>query len=93
MDRFIAAMIQIRKEIQDVETGRYPKDNNVLKNSPHPAEDLLADEWTHPYTRQEAAYPLAWLKKNKYWPPVSRIDNSFGDRNLICSCPPIEAYR
>lgn len=93
MDRFIAAMIQIRKEIQDVETGRYPKDNNVLKNSPHPAEDLLADEWTHPYSRQEAAYPLAWLKKNKYWPPVSRIDNSFGDRNLICSCPPIEAYR
>lgn len=93
MDRFIAAMIQIRKEIQDVADGVYPKDNNVLKNAPHPAEDLIADEWNHPYTRQEAAYPLAWLKKNKYWPPVSRIDNSYGDRNLICSCPPIEAYR
>lgn len=93
MDRFIEAMIQIRKEIQDVADGRSSKENNVLKNSPHAAEDLIADGWNYPYTRQEAAYPLDWLKRNKYWPPVSRIDNSYGDRNLICSCPSIEVYR
>jgi glycine dehydrogenase len=91
LDRFCDAMIKIRGEIRAVEAGRWPKDDNPLVNAPHSAADLLAEEWKHPYTRAEAAYPLPWVKSAKYWPPVARIDNVYGDRNLVCACPPVEA--
>jgi glycine dehydrogenase len=92
LDRFCDAMIAIREEIGRVEAGDWPADDNPLVNAPHTAADLLADEWTHPYTRQEAAYPRPETVVDKYWPPVSRIDNAHGDRNLVCSCPPPEAF-
>jgi glycine dehydrogenase len=91
LDRFVAAMVAIREEIRRVESGTWPADDNPLVNAPHPAEDLLG-EWTHPYTREEAAYPVPTLRRNKYWVPLSRIDNAYGDRNLVCACPPIESY-
>jgi glycine dehydrogenase len=89
IDRFIDAMIAIREEIRQVETGAWPQDNNPLKNAPHTAESLLAAEWTRPYTREAAAYPVAALRSNKYWSPVGRVDNVYGDRNLFCSCVPV----
>jgi glycine dehydrogenase len=92
LDRFCDAMIAIRAEIQAVMDGRADAADNVLKNAPHPAEDVAADTWTHPYTRAEAAYPVPGLRQHKFWPPVSRIDNPYGDRNLVCACPPIDAY-
>jgi glycine dehydrogenase len=92
LDRFCEAMIAIHAEIEAVASGAADPKDNVLKNAPHTAEDVTADEWTHPYTRQQAAYPVASLRGHKYWPPVSRVDNPFGDRNLVCACPPIEAY-
>jgi glycine dehydrogenase len=92
LDRFIDAMIAIRGEIAQVERGERDRDDNVLRNAPHTAATLMADEWHHDYTRREAAYPLESLKDGKYWPPVARVDNAYGDRNLVCSCLPIEAY-
>jgi len=92
LDRFVEAMISIREEIRQVETGAVPKDNNVLVNAPHPIDVLLQSEWNRPYSRETAAYPLAYLRRKKFWPSVSRVDDTFGDRNLICSCPPIEQY-
>ncbi|MFN8051189.1 MAG: aminomethyl-transferring glycine dehydrogenase [Acidimicrobiales bacterium] len=92
IDRFCDAMIAIRAEIERVASGEWALEASPLRNAPHPAEDLLVDEWPHPYTRAEAAYPVASLRTNKYWPPVSRIDNGYGDRNLICACPPVEAF-
>jgi glycine dehydrogenase len=92
LDRFCDALIAIRKEIEAVVTGKADPRDNVLKNAPHTADELTADTWTHPYSRQEAAYPLPFVRANKFWPSVGRIDNPYGDRNLICSCPPIEAY-
>lgn len=92
LDRFIDAMIAIREEIAQVERGERDREDNVLKNAPHTAQVLLADEWHHAYPRQQAAYPLATLRDNKYWPPVSRVDNAYGDRNLVCACLPMEAY-
>jgi glycine dehydrogenase len=92
LDRFSEAMLAIHAEIQAVMTGEADAKNNVLKNAPHTAEDVTADEWTRPYSRQQAAYPVPALRGAKYWPPVSRVDNPFGDRNLVCACPPIEAY-
>jgi glycine dehydrogenase len=92
LDRFCDALIAIRKEIEAVVTGKADPRDNVLKNAPHTADELTADMWTHPYSRQEAAYPLPFVRANKFWPSVGRIDNPYGDRNLICSCPPIEAY-
>ena len=92
LDRFIDAMIAIRAEITGIENGTFDADDNVLKNAPHTAQTLLVTEWHHDYTRETAAYPLATLRANKYWPPVARVDNAYGDRNLICACPPIEAY-
>lgn len=86
LDRFCEAMILIRKEIQDIEEGKMDKNDNPLKNAPHPAE-CLTQEWTHPYSREQAVYPAHWLRQHKYWPPVSRIDNVYGDRNVMCSCP------
>ncbi|KNC97467.1 glycine dehydrogenase [Spizellomyces punctatus DAOM BR117] len=92
LDRFCDAMIQIRQEIRAVEEGRQPRDNNVLTNAPHPVEHLLTEKWDRPYSREEAAYPMPGLRKKKFWPSVGRVDDTHGDRNLICSCPPIEAY-
>ena len=92
LDRFCDALIAIRGEIQAVVDGRADAKDNVLKNAPHTAEEVTADAWSHPYTREQAAYPLPFVRANKFWPPVARIDNPYGDRNLICSCPPIEAY-
>jgi glycine dehydrogenase len=92
LDRFINAMISIRKEIAEVESGVRDRDDNVLKNAPHTAQMLLAEAWHHDYSRQQAAYPLESLKENKYWPPVARVDNAYGDRNLVCACLPMEAY-
>jgi len=92
LDRFIDAMISIRKEIAQVESGERDKSDNVLKNAPHTAKMLLAEEWHHDYPRQQAAYPVDSLRDSKYWPPVGRVDNAWGDRNLVCSCLPVEAY-
>jgi glycine dehydrogenase len=92
LDRFCDAMIAIRAEIQAIADGKADPVDNVLKNAPHPAEDVTADEWTHPYSRTQAAYPVPSLRHHKFWPAISRIDNPYGDRNLVCACPPIEAY-
>jgi glycine dehydrogenase len=92
LDRFCDAMIAIKEEVNEIATGDMDKLDNPLKNAPHTAETLLADEWNHPYTRNQAAYPAPWLKEHKFWTSVGRIDNAFGDRNFVCSCLPIEAY-
>ena len=92
LDRFIDAMVAIRAEIDQVDRGERDKDDNVLKNAPHTAWMLMSDNWQHDYTRQEAAYPVVSLRENKYWPSVGRVDNAWGDRNIVCSCLPIEAY-
>jgi glycine dehydrogenase len=92
LDRFCDAMISIREEIRRVETGEWPQEDNPLKNAPHTAASLLAGEWKHPYSREVAAYPVAGLKHNKYWSPVARVDNVYGDRNLFCSCIPMSEF-
>jgi glycine dehydrogenase len=92
MDRFIEAMIQIRHEIDLVISGGFDKENNPLKNSPHTAQSLFSSDWTSTYSRELAAYPVPRLKQNKYWPPVGRVDNVHGDRNLFCACVPIKEY-
>jgi glycine dehydrogenase len=92
LDRFCDALIAIRKEIQAVIEGQADPRDNVLKNAPHTAEELTSDDWRHPYTREQAAYPLPFVRANKVWPAVARIDNPYGDRNLICACPPVETY-
>jgi len=92
LDRFCDAMIRIREEIRAVENGTLDKDDNPLKNAPHTAAEIVG-EWTHPYSREQAVYPLETLIDAKYWPPVGRVDNVFGDRNLICACPSIADYQ
>jgi glycine dehydrogenase len=92
LDRFCDAMIAIRGEIAKVERGEWPQDDNPLKNAPHTASSLLVADWKHAYTREEAAYPVASLKRSKYWCPVGRVDNVYGDRNLFCSCVPMSEY-
>ncbi len=92
VDAFCDAMIAIRAEIDKVGSGQWPADDNPLRGAPHTAESLLVEDWTHPYTREEAAYPLGKAFRPKVWPPVRRIDGAYGDRNLVCSCPPIEAF-
>ncbi len=93
LDRFIDAMIVIRKEADEIQAGTWPKDDNPLCNAPHPAEDLLKAEWDHPYSREQAAYPSVYSERaTKFWPPVSRVDNQHGDRNLICACPPMSDF-
>ena len=94
LDRFCEAMLAIRSEIEDIAKGRADRTDNVVKNAPHTADDVAVpdSEWSHPYSRERAAFPLPFVRANKYWPPVSRIDNTHGDRNLICSCPPLDAY-
>jgi glycine dehydrogenase len=92
LDRFCDALIAIRAEIQAVADGRADAKNNVLKNAPHTADMVAGDHWDHPYSREQAAFPLPFVRANKVWPSVARIDNPYGDRNLICACPPMEAY-
>lgn len=92
LDRFCEAMISIHKEIKDIETGKADKENNVLKNAPHTVVEATGDVWDHPYSREEAVFPISSVKENKFWPYIGRIDNTYGDRNLVCACPPIESY-
>lgn len=92
LDRFCEAMIMIRKEVEAVETGIMDRTNNPLKNAPHTADVVTSDVWDYPYTREQAAYPLPYLRTNKFWPSVGRLDNVYGDRNVVCSCPPLDAY-
>ncbi len=92
LDRFIEAMVKIRAEIQKIEDGKADKVNNLLKNAPHTADCIINRDWNYPYSPQEAAFPVEYLKDFKYWVPVRRVDNAFGDRNLICSCPSVESY-
>ena len=92
LDRFCDAMIAIRGEIEDVLTGKSDKKDNILKHAPHTAHRVCANEWDRPYTREQAAYPLPAVRENKFWPAVARVDNVYGDKNLICACPPIESY-
>ncbi len=92
LDRFCDAMIAIRQEIQEIEAGKVDAHDNVLKNAPHTAQALITGEWNHSYSREQAAYPAPWTREHKFWPSVGRIDNAFGDRNLVCSCVGMEAY-
>jgi len=92
LDRFCDAMIEIRNEIEEIRNGKYDKVNNVLKRAPHTASVVTASSWDHPYTREKAAYPLPFVSEKKFWPAVGRVDNAHGDRNLFCSCIPLEAY-
>jgi glycine dehydrogenase len=92
LDRFIAALISIREEIRQIENGVWSADNNPLKNAPHSQADVIDADWKHPYSRQQAVFPLPWVAANKFWPSVNRIDDVYGDRNLNCACPPMEAY-
>ena len=92
LDRFCDAMIAIRAEIREIEEGRADRKDNPLKHAPHTAEAIAADDWSHPYGREQAAFPLPWVRDGKFWPAVARIDNVFGDRNLVCLCPPVEEY-
>jgi glycine dehydrogenase len=92
LDRFCEAMISIRKEIKEIEDGKFDKVDNVIKNAPHTCKLVVADNWTKPYSRQKAAYPLNWVRDNKFWPSVAKVDSAYGDRNLVCACPPIESY-
>ncbi|MBL8445780.1 MAG: glycine dehydrogenase (aminomethyl-transferring), partial [Zoogloeaceae bacterium] len=91
LDRFVAAMISIREEIRAVELGTWPAEDNPLKHAPHTQADLVGD-WTRPYSREQAAFPLPWVAENKFWPSVNRIDDVYGDRNLFCACVPMEDY-
>nr|WP_199300555.1 aminomethyl-transferring glycine dehydrogenase [Coleofasciculus sp. FACHB-542] len=92
LDRFCDAMISIRQEIAEIESGKMDAQDNVLKNAPHTAEALMTSEWNHSYSREQAAYPAPWTREHKFWPTVGRIDNAFGDRNFVCACLPMEAY-
>jgi glycine dehydrogenase len=92
LDRFCDAMILIREEINEIESGLTSKDDNVLKNAPHTSREIMSDHWNHPYSRKKAVYPATWIIENKFWPFVGRVDNAFGDRNLVCTCPPLESY-
>jgi glycine dehydrogenase len=92
LDRFIDAMIAIREEIREIEEGKADKDNNVIKNAPHTAKMVINSDWDMPYSREKAAFPMPWSEEIKYFTPVTRIDDAYGDRNLVCTCEPIESY-
>jgi glycine dehydrogenase len=93
LDRFCDAMVAIRAEIRAIGQGQAPRETNLLKNAPHTVRDLADEHWQRPYSRTQACFPAGVSPARKYWPPVNRIDNAYGDRNLVCSCPPLEAYR
>jgi glycine dehydrogenase len=92
LDRFCEAMIAIREEIRAVEEGHIDANNNPLKHAPHTAEEVLSDAWDRPYSREQGAFPAPWVRRAKVWPAVGRIDNAYGDRHLICTCPPMESF-
>jgi glycine dehydrogenase len=92
LDRFCDALISIREEIRAVEEGRADRDANVLKRAPHTVHAVTATVWDRPYSREQAAFPAAWVRAHKFWPAVARIDNTYGDRNLVCVCPPTESF-
>jgi glycine dehydrogenase len=92
LDRFCEAMIAIREEIREIELGILPRDDNPLKRAPHTAEVVCTDAWERAYSRERAAFPAPWTRENKFWPAVSRVESAFGDRNLMCTCPPLEEY-
>ncbi len=92
LDRFCDAMISIREEIREIEIGTADKQDNVLKNAPHTLERVTATAWTHGYTREQAAFPAEWIRGRKFWPAVARVESAYGDRNLVCSCLPTDAY-
>jgi len=92
IDRLCDAMITIREEAEEVIQGRQPRDNNVIKNAPHPLHVVLADKWDRPYSREHAAYPNKSLRHAKFWPTVSRLDEAYGDLNLVCECGTVEEY-
>ena len=92
LDRFITAMLGIAAEVEAIVEGKLDAEDNPLKRAPHTTDDLLRQQWDRPYTREEAAFPLAWVKADKYWPPVGRVDNVYGDRHLVCTCASMEEY-
>jgi glycine dehydrogenase len=92
LDRFCDAMISIREEIRSIEKGQTDRADNVLKMAPHTVEEVAGDVWNHAYAREQAAFPLAWVRQHKFWPSVGRLNNAYGDKNLFCSCPPMEDY-
>lgn len=93
LDRFIESLISIKAEIDEIIEGKADATDNVIKNAPHSYFHVSSDQWNHSYSREKAAFPLGWIKQRKYWPPVSRIDNVYGDKTLICTCPPIDSYK
>jgi glycine dehydrogenase len=93
LNRFVEAMSSIYDEIQELADGRADKEDNVLKNAPHTVSECVSDNWNHRYSREKAAFPADWVKENKFWPSVGRVDDAYGDRNLVCSCLPLEAYK
>jgi len=92
LDRFCDAMISIRREIREIEEGKMSREDNPLKNAPHTAVAIASDDWHHPYSREQAAFPSPSTRNHKFWPAVGRIDNAYGDRNLVCACPPMSEY-
>ena len=92
LDRFCDAMLAIAAEIEKVRSGEWPREDNPLRNAPHTASVVTAAEWAHPYSREDAVFPAGVDRTAKYWPPVRRIDQAYGDRNLFCACPPVEAF-
>lgn len=94
LDRFCEAMLSIKQEIDDIASGGADAEDHVLHNAPHTLEEITADSWAHPYSREQAAYPVPYLRSHfKFWPSVARVNNGYGDRNLVCACPPIEDYK
>ncbi len=93
LDRFCETLIKIKSEIDEIKKGTFDKIDNPIKNAPHTDLELAADEWKHKYSREEAAFPAIYLKENKFWPPVARVDNVYGDKNLICSCPSMDEFK
>jgi glycine dehydrogenase len=92
LDRFCEAMIGIREEIREIEAGVADRRDNLLKNAPHTASSVTADDWPHEYSRERAAFPAGWVRERKFWPAVGRVNNVAGDRNLVCACPAVEEY-
>ena len=92
LDRFVHAMVAIREEIRAIENGDVDREDNVVKMAPHTAREVASSTWEHPYTREAAAYPSPEMEVRKFWSPVARVDNAYGDRNLVCSCPPLSAF-
>jgi glycine dehydrogenase len=92
LDRFCEALIAIRDEVREIEAGTLDRDDNPLKHAPHTMETVISDGWNHAYSRERAAFPVRWIRERKFWPTVGRIESAYGDRNLVCSCPPTDAY-